>query len=183
MKSRGGGISVYSGKGKGSVFHLYFPAAGEALPAAAPEAVRTDAKRAGHLLYVDDEEALVFLVQLGLQRLGYQVTALTDAAQALREFRARPRDFDAVVTDLSMPGISGFHLAQELLAARPDVPILVISGYRRPEDQQEAKRIGVRGLTAKPDTIEELCLSVDRFLQNTSAKGQSVQVPGHCFQQ
>jgi PAS domain S-box-containing protein len=168
MKSHGGGISVYSDRGKGSVFHLYFPAAGEPVPAAAPEAARLEGKRAGRLLYVDDEEALVFLVQLGLQRLGYQVTALTDAAQALREFRARPWDFDAVVTDLSMPGMSGFHLAQELLATRPDVPILVTSGYLRPEDQQEAKRIGVRGLTPKPDTIEELCLSVDRLFRDTS---------------
>jgi len=170
MKSHGGGISLYSDKGKGSVFHLYFPAAAEPVPVAPFEAARLEGKRVGHLLYVDDEEALVFLVQLGLQRLGYQVTALTDAAQALREFRARPRDFDAVVTDLSMPGMSGFHLAQELLATRPDVPILVTSGYLRPEDQQEAKRIGVRGLTAKPDTIEELCLNVDRLFRDASTE-------------
>jgi CheY-like chemotaxis protein len=57
-------------------------------------------------------------------------------------------------------------LAQELLATRPDVPILVTSGYLRPEDQQKAERIGVRGLTLKPDTIEELCRNLDRLLQD-----------------
>ena len=119
----------------------------------------------GHLLYVDDEEALVFLVQFGLQRMGYKVTGFTDPTRAVREFQARPRDFDAVVTDLSMPGMSGFDLAEKLLATRPGVPILVTSGYLRPDDQQKAERIGVHGLTLKPDTIEELCSNVDRLLQ------------------
>jgi PAS domain S-box-containing protein len=166
VKAHDGCINVYSDPGKGSVFHIYFPAVEEAVQAAPVEAPQEQPQRTGRLLYVDDEEALVFLIQLGLQRLGYQVTGFTDSARAVREFQARPHDFDAVVTDLSMPGMSGFDLAQELLATRPDVPILVTSGYLRPEDQQKAERIGVRGLTIKPDTIEELCRNLDRLLQD-----------------
>jgi PAS domain S-box-containing protein len=173
VKAHGGSINVYSDLGKGSAFHIYFPAAEEEVAqAATEEAPQAQLLRTGRVLYVDDEEALVFLVQLGLQRLGYQVTGFTDSARAVREFQARPRDFDAVVTDLSMPGMSGFDLARELLATRPDVPILVTSGFLRPEDQQNAERIGVRGLTLKPDTIEELCRNVDRLLQDGATRPQ-----------
>jgi len=165
MKSHGGAIAVYSELGKGTVFHLYFPAAISAVQAAAVEARPALRQHNERLLYVDDEEALIFLAQLGLQRLGYQVSGYTDADLALREFQARPNEFDAVITDVSMPGMSGFELAQALLAVRPDVPIVMTSGFVRPEDQEKAQRIGVRSLTLKPHTIEDLSRRLDQVLR------------------
>ena len=108
------------------------------------------------ILYVDDEPPLVLLAERVLPRFGYQVIGHTDPLQALQAFRAQPRDFDAVVTDLSMPRMSGFELVRELLATRADVPILMMSGYVRPEDQRVAAELGIRDLILKPNTFEEL---------------------------
>ncbi|HLW78067.1 MAG TPA: ATP-binding protein, partial [Terriglobia bacterium] len=161
MKSHGGGVTVYSEPGKGTSFRLYFPSAAgqaESRPAEEPQAER---RRGEHVLYIDDESALVRLAKRGLERLGYRVTGFTDPLAALAEFRRRPREFDAVVTDLSMPGMSGFGLAEELLVVRPDVPIIATSGYVRPEDQDMARRLGVRNLIPKPDSLDELSRALD----------------------
>ena len=118
-----------------------------------------------HILYVDDEEALVFLAQRSLQRLGYRVTVSTDPLQALEIFRAGPAQFDCVVTDLSMPGMSGPDLARELLKIRPDLPIVLTSGHVRPQDVQTAQRIGIRDVMRKPGTIDELARVLDDILR------------------
>jgi len=108
------------------------------------------------ILYVDDESPLVLLAERVLPRFGYEVVGHTDPIKALQAFRAQPHEFDAVVTDLSMPHMSGFELVRELLAARADVPILMMSGYVRPEDQSAAAELGIRELILKPNTFEEL---------------------------
>jgi CheY-like chemotaxis protein len=117
-----------------------------------------------HLLYVDDEEALVLLAQRSLGRLGYQVTAHTDPAEALRAFVECPEKFGAVITDLSMPGMSGVELARQILQIRPDAPIVMTSGYIRPEDELEAQKIGVHELLLKSDTIDDLAAALQRVL-------------------
>jgi len=113
------------------------------------------------LLYVDDEELLVELVTRTLERLGYRVSGFVNAELALAAFRARPQHFDVVVTDLSMPGKSGFDLAEALQAIRPDVPIVMTSGYVKAEDQERAARMGLLDLILKPNTIEELGRALD----------------------
>jgi PAS domain S-box-containing protein len=166
MQSHGGAVTVYSQPGQGSTFRLYFPAAEGAVSTTAappPEAARGRGER---VLYIDDEEALVFLATRLLERLGYTVTGYTDPAAALQAFRSHPGDFDVVVTDLSMPGMSGFELARELLTLRPDVPILMTSGYVRPEDEEAALQRGIRALILKPTTIEELGRTLDRLFQD-----------------
>jgi signal transduction histidine kinase/ActR/RegA family two-component response regulator len=165
MKTHEGAIRVYSEPGRGTNFHLYFPSTSalESSPESPREARRG---RNEHILYVDDEEALVELITRMLGRLGYKVSGYTDATRALEEFRSRPQDFDAVVTDLSMPHMSGFDFASELLAARPDIPIVMTSGYVRPEDQERAKRIGLREVILKPDTIEQLGRTLDQIFHD-----------------
>jgi PAS domain S-box-containing protein len=176
IKSHRGAISVYSEPGRGTTFHLYFPATGEAVTRTAEPIREAQPGRSEHVLYVDDDEALVILVTRMLERLGYRVTGYTDAARALEQFRLSPRDFDAVVTDLSMPGMSGFDLAAEVLATRTDTPIVMTSGFVRPEDQERALRMGMRDLILKPDTIEQLGRALDQvFLQARSA---AKPVPG-----
>jgi PAS domain S-box-containing protein len=166
IQNHGGAIRVYSDLGRGTAFYLYFPAAASAVERS-PEPPRPVQRgRSERVLYVDDEEPLVFLVKRMLERLGYRVSGFTDATRALEEFRSRPRDFDVVVTDLSMPRMSGFELAHEILAARPDVPIVMTSGYVRPEDQQKALEMGLRDLIPKPHTIEQLGRTLDALFHH-----------------
>lgn len=171
VRGHDGAINVYSEPDKGTTFRVYFPASSHvALPQQpAPRVVQ--AQRSGRIMYVDDEDALVFLGERVLERLGYRVSGYTDPAQALRDFTARPQDFDVVVTDLSMPGMSGFHLAQSLLEVRADLPIVMTTGYVRPQDRETARRCGVRELILKPDTIDELGSTLDRLLGEITNSG------------
>ena len=155
MRSHGGAIAVDSEPGRGTEFHLHFPAADGVAeePAAKPAVMRGRGER---VLYVDDDNALVFLITRMLSRLGYRVTGFTDAAEALKSFRSRPNDFDVVVTDVTMPGMAGPELARELLSVRPGLPIIMTSGYIRPEDSELARRLGVQELILKPNTIDDL---------------------------
>ena len=121
------------------------------------EPTQTDFKSHGErVLFVDDEEALVFLMTAMLQRLGYQVTGCTSPEEALEMFRSGPRNFDIVVSDLSMPEMSGVDLARELLQIRPGMPILIASGYFGPADNERARSLGLPDLLLKPNTIEKL---------------------------
>jgi signal transduction histidine kinase/CheY-like chemotaxis protein len=164
IKAHEGAITVYSEPGHGTAFHLYFPiAAGDTSP---PEAGPATVPQ-GHgerILYVDDEEPLVFLTSQVLRRLGYEVTGFVDAEEALEAFTAEPHRFDVAISDLSMPRLSGRDLAQRLLQIRPDIPVVLVSGYLRPNDVQRAREIGVRDLVLKPDTVEELGRILHRIL-------------------
>ena len=151
VSSYGGAITVYSQPGKGSTFRLFFPALASELGDTVPiERAQAPLGHGERVLYIDDEAALVSLALRVLTRLGYVVVGHTNVARALEEFRAGPQTFDAVVTDLSMPGMSGVELVTELQATRPDVPILITSGYVPPEEQEAALRLGVRELIPKP---------------------------------
>jgi PAS domain S-box-containing protein len=172
MKSHGGAVTVASEPGKGSTFHLYFPAAEaatEGLERGRPAVPRGRGER---ILYIDDEEAIVELASRLLERLGYEVTVCTDAASALDVFRSRPLEFDAVVTDLAMPGMSGIDLARALHAVEPDMPVLMTSGNVRPEDREAAVRIGVRELISKPGTVDELGYALDRVFREIGMRDE-----------
>jgi len=120
-------------------------------------------------LYVDDEEPLVFLTTRVLERLGYRVTGRIDPRQALEEFRADPAQFDAVVSDLSMPGMTGPELARAMLGIRPNIPIVLISGYIRDEDLKAVRELGIRDLVLKPNTVEDLGVTLHRVLTEEGA--------------
>jgi PAS domain S-box-containing protein len=118
------------------------------------------------VLYVDDEESLVYLVTRVLERLGYRVAGYTDPCEALRAFLADPAAYEAVVTDLSMPTMSGIDFAQQVLLARPDLPVVMTSGYVRPKDRELVKQVGVRDLLLKPNTVEELGAVLHRLMRD-----------------
>ena len=151
-----GAIKVFSETGEGTAFHLYFPAVEGVVDESQPPQQEPQLAGSARILYVDDEEALVFLATRKLENMGYKVSGFTDAESALREFRLRPDDFDLVVTDVSMPRMSGLELARELIAVRSNLPIIATSGYVRPEDEAKAKEIGIREFLLKPVTIEAL---------------------------
>jgi CheY-like chemotaxis protein len=162
---------VSSEPGKGATFRLYFPAV-DASSTVETRRARDDLfgaeiqGRGRRVMYIDDEEALVYLMTRVLQKSGYQVTGFSDAEQALQALRDRPRDFDVIVTDLSMPGMSGFHVARAIREIRDDLPIVVTSGYVRAEDRETAREIGVRELVLKPDTVEELARVLEKVFEH-----------------
>lgn len=117
------------------------------------------------VLYVDDEESLVYLIKRVLERLGYRVSGFTDAQAALIAFQANPAAYEAVVTDLSMPGMSGLEFAEEVLRLRPDVPVVMTSGYVHPKDRELVVKAGVKDLLLKPNTVEELGHVLHRLMR------------------
>jgi PAS domain S-box-containing protein len=162
MKNHNGGVAVLSEPGAGSTFQLFFPAAGSAISTAQEAPSLIVRERTENVLYVDDEEALVILATRTLEHLGYKVTGQTDPVDAIELFRSNPQAYDVVVTDLAMPGLSGFDLSSQVLAIRPDIPIVMTSGYVRPEDQERALNMGLRDLILKPDTVAQLGRTLDR---------------------
>lgn len=170
VSSHNGAISVTSHPGEGTAFHLYFPVATE-LPEMKTETIlETPQRRSEHVLYVDDEEALVFLATRLLERSGYRVTGFTDAISALKEFRANPQVFDVVVTDLSMPRMSGFEFTEEVHRIRGEIPVVLTSGYLQAEDQQKAESLGIRELIQKPATANLLAGALQRILADQTAR-------------
>ena len=159
-----GDITVYSEPGKGTAFHIFFPAVDRQAEAAPKPRPTIRVAKGERVLFVDDEEALVYLGTRKLEHFGYRVTGFTDPETALREFRGRPGDFDVVVADVSMPRLSGFDLAKEFLAVRPDIPIIMSSGYVRPEDQAKGEQLGLREVISKPWAEGELAGALERAL-------------------
>jgi CheY-like chemotaxis protein len=121
------------------------------------------------VLYVDDEDALVYLIKRALEDLGYRVTTHTDPVRALEDFRARPGEFAAVVSDVAMHGMSGLELAREIRALRTDVPVVLTSGYVRQEVADAARSIGVRDVILKPSTVDALGTALHRVIATPSA--------------
>jgi PAS domain S-box-containing protein len=170
VTSHGGKITVTSEPGEGTAFHLYFPAATEAIVAAVVAPKESTQSRGEHIMYVDDEEALVFLTSRLLERRGYRVSVFTDPAKALEEFREHSMEFDAVVTDLSMPHMSGFELTEELHRIRPDIPVLLTSGYLQAEDQRKAESLDIRETIAKPASADKLAGVLEKILSGQTAR-------------
>ena len=178
-----GAIGVESAPGGGSSFRLYLPTAERDVAAAVPPPLPTTRGHGERVLYVDDDDLLVALIVRVLTNLGYRVSGCQDPVQALRDFQAGPDAVDVVVTDLSMPGMSGIRLAHELLAIRPDLPILMTTGYVRPGDEAAVRAAGVRALILKPNTVDELGAALDEALRaqrasRASAVSSSASSPG-----
>ena len=160
-------IEVESSPGEGSTFRIFFPAvevpvADAVVPAPAPEAGRVHGK-GKHVLYLDDEEAIIFLMKRLLERQGYRFSGYTEPRKALEAVRADPGEFDIAVTDYYMPGMSGLEVAQALKEIRPDLPVVMASGYITEELRAKAPAAGIRELIYKPNSVEDLCEAVARF--------------------
>jgi PAS domain S-box-containing protein len=165
MKSHEGAIAVDSRPGAGTTFRLYFPAAAAGAPPTAVAPPPAEVRGHGeHVVYVDDEEAVVYMAGRILERLGYRVSGFTDARQALDAFRMLPDAVDAVVTDLAMPGLSGLELAHEIRRLRPDVPVVLTSGYVRAEDVPMLRELPLTDFVLKPDTVTALGPTLHRLL-------------------
>jgi PAS domain S-box-containing protein len=164
-------IEVESAPGEGSTFRIYIPAidAPVAEIVAPTPGIAPVHGKGKHVLYVDDEEAIIFLMKRLLERQGYRVSCYTDPKAALAAARTSPDEFDLVVTDYNMPGMSGLQVAEALKEIRADLPVVLASGYITEELRQKAPAAGVRELIYKPNTVDELCAAVARFSHAQSA--------------
>ena len=173
VKNHDGAITVQSEQGRGSRFDVYFPVVDGEVTGRHEQVVEALHGNGERVLFLDDEEPLVLLASRMLRRLGYRVEAHTRAADALEDFRRRPGEFDLVLTDLSMPGANGMDFARSVLDIRPDMPVILTTGYIDPDDLDLAQRIGVREVILKPTTIEEMGRSFHRQLAARAAAPRS----------
>lgn len=162
VNSYGGIISVESTIGQGATFHVYLPLIHSEVEATVEA---QDAPRGKErILFVDDEEFIVEVTKKILERLGYAVTAHNRAIDALAAFMDAPGQFDLVITDLTMPGLTGIDLARRMLLVRPDLPIILCTGFSNLVDEESAKVIGIRALATKPLTHSSIGQLVSKVL-------------------
>ncbi|HSI08369.1 MAG TPA: PAS domain S-box protein [Rariglobus sp.] len=164
MQSHGGIITVYSQPGEGTVFHLYFPITADAAQERGADVTAIPTGRGERILFVDDEMPLALLGQSMLEELGYVVEAKSNVVEALDLMRTNPGAFNLVITDLTMPGMQGTDFARQLLLLRPDLPIILTTGYTASLTEQRLREQGVRELLLKPHTLQSLGMAVHRAL-------------------
>lgn len=163
-----GAITVYSEVGKGTIFNVYFPSSQTDVVRVQPKPSEVFQGNGERILYVDDDESLVFMMTRLLPRLNYRVVGKDDPREALELFRSDPTAFDLVITDMSMPHIDGPALVRELKAISSDIPIVMVTGYIRERDLEAAKELGIQALILKPNTAHEMSEDLHRILSELS---------------
>lgn len=165
MLAHGGCLDVQSAPGKGAVFELYFPAIPH-VPVEAERTVHEIPKGKGErILAVDDEEPLLRVMEKILGRMGYVVEAANSPIEAIKLFQANPAAFSVVITDLTMPGMTGIDLASALWKTRPEMPIILMTGYSGAITPAGAQALGIRELLFKPVTVDATAQAVQRALK------------------
>lgn len=164
VKNLTGAVKVSSSMGRGSTFQIYLPRYRQAprkAPAAGPVPRGTE-----HILLVDDDPAIVLITREYLERLGYQVSTRDSSLEAWEEFRERPASFDLVITDWSMPAMAGIDLAVAMLQLRPELPVILTTGYEGEKIVAQAKAMGLQYCLIKPLVLSHLGRIVRQALDN-----------------
>jgi len=171
VSSHGGAITVESKIGDGTTFHVLFPErladtpSGERFQPSSPDTYTGHE----HILFVDDEPALVEIGQEILTTLGYQVETTTSSQDAIERFKAAPDRFDLIISDLTMPKITGDDLAREAMRIRPDIPVILFTGYSDIMSREKFVALGIKDCLMKPLTRKDLAESIRRVLDENQA--------------
>ncbi len=163
VKALGGDISVDSELGQGTTFHVFFPYT-ERRPESETDIAGKIPRGNESILFVDDEKAMVDAIQAMIERLGYKVTARTSSIEALEAFRVNYSRFDLVITDFTMPNMNGMELAKELFKLRPEIPIILCTGYSELINEEKAKANGIRAFVMKPVVLGEIANTIRMVL-------------------
>jgi len=166
VHSHGGMITVESIPGQGTTFKLYLPKIEEAVKEV--EAVDTSPLPPGKekILIVDDDASLATLAKKRLEMFGYKAIAMTSSKEALEHFRTESKNYALVITDQTMPNMTGEQLAKELFHIRPDIPIIMCTGYSSRIDADKADSIGIKAFLMKPVDSEELSRTIRKVLDS-----------------
>ena len=170
VKEHKGDVIVYSEVGKGSTFNVYLPLLEKSKTY---DKIHTDEEiRLGteRILLVDDELSIAKLEKLLLERVGYFVTMRTSSSDALEAFKVNPLNFDLVISDMTMPNMTGIQLARELKQIRPDIPIIICTGFSEWINEEKAEKIGIEGFITKPVIKSELSKIIRKVLDKAKAQ-------------
>jgi PAS domain S-box-containing protein len=170
VKNYGGGINVLSEPGKGTTFQVLLPIV-EAEAEVEPENLLPLPAGKERILLIDDESDIVAAAKIILEQVGYEVEGVTSSPEALEAFRAKPKKFDLIITDLTMPQLAGLDLAEEFLSVRPDIPIILCTGYSESITLEKARAMGIRQIILKPIMPAQLVEAIRLALEATKERG------------
>ncbi|MFH0996288.1 MAG: PAS domain S-box protein [Pseudomonadota bacterium] len=168
VKEHGGDIRVYSEVEKGTAFHVYLPLLEGSKDSKTATVARKHPTGCERILLVDDEEPILHMEQMMLERLGYQTTIRLSSPDALAAFKDNPDNFDLVISDRGMPNMTGEQLARELISIKPEIPIILCTGFADEIDELRAKSMGVKGLLKKPVATGDLAEMVRKVLDDVA---------------
>lgn len=160
VTSMNGAIRVNSEPGIGTEFHIYLPVVGNLSEKKRSPIKEPSPGGSERILLVDDEAVIIAMEKQILERLGYNVVSCAGSIEALEVFRSGPDQYDLVITDMSMPIMSGDKLAAELLKIRPDIPIMLCTGFSEKLNEEKAKLLGIKGFLMKPIVIKDLAKKI-----------------------
>ncbi len=160
VKKMGGSIQVYSEPGKGSDFKLYFPTEENSSQEKKNQTKEEIPGGTERILLVDDEKPIITVEKEMLELLGYHVTSRLNSAEALQSFSECPDSFDLIITDMTMPIMSGDTLAVELNKIRPDIPIILCTGFSETMTEEKAASLGITGFLLKPVLMKDFAQKI-----------------------
>lgn len=167
IKSHGGAIYATSSPGSGSQFSIYFPVI-DAVEGERTTSADKPLRGSERVLFVDDEEMIVGLIARMLKKLGYNVVAETSSLKALEIYTANPGSFDLIISDLTMPDLTGIQLARKIREMSPEIPVILCTGYCKEMGKSMLKEVGVDYLLYKPLEIKELALTMRKAIDNVT---------------
>jgi CheY-like chemotaxis protein len=166
VKRHGGAITVNSSPGMGTTFYVYLPmvedtcALDDDMEGTVPEGTES-------ILFVDDEKVLANLASEMLEQLGYRIRTSTSSVEALSLFRTAPHEFDLIITDYTMPQMTGVDLATEILLIRPDMPIILCTGFSEKVNEAVTRKTGIKELVMKPFSMRSIAKVIRRALDDS----------------
>ncbi|MFO7752738.1 MAG: PAS domain S-box protein [Desulfobacteraceae bacterium] len=169
IKRYGGDIKVYSELGKGTSFHVYLPVVDKAEKNEETEKSSPLPTGNERILVVDDEASIIRLEEALLKKLGYEVSSRTGSIDALEKFKMDPYALDLVLTDMSMPNMTGERLAREMIAIRPDIPVILCTGFSERFDEKKAETAGVKAFLMKPIVNRDIAETVRKVLDEAKS--------------
>lgn len=169
VKSHGGAIRANKRSGSGAVFTIFFPIVAETLEL--PDGESNEIPHGSEeILFVDDEESIVTMTKKVLERLSYKVEGKTNPVEALELFQSEPQRFDLVISDMTMPQMTGVKFLEQIKRLRPDIPFIICTGHSALMDEEQSKKMGVNAFLMKPIVMKAIAATVRKVLDDARLK-------------